>query len=69
MVLCHLHHVLPQDYHVTDKPDNRYYLGGVHGFLYMSELVHAEVKALSDTPALFYPHPLFEIFGELAARK
>ena len=38
------------------------------GFVYMSEQVHGELKAYSDAPALFSPHPLFENFGERVAR-
>jgi len=34
----------------------------------MSEQVHGELKAYSDAPALFSPHPLFENFGERVAR-
>lgn len=38
------------------------------GFVYMSEQVHSELRAYSDAPALFSPHPLFENFGERVER-
>ena len=67
-VLCQLDNVEPHAHHLTDTPFTRYYLGVVDGFVYMSEQVHGELKAYSDAPALFSPHPLFENFGERVAR-
>ena len=67
-VLCQIDNVEPHELHLTDKPFNRYYLHSVDGFVYMSEQVHGELKAYSDAPALFSPHPLFENFGERVAR-
>ena len=63
-VLCQIDNVEPHEHHLTDKPFNRYYLRSVDGFVYMSEQVHSELRAYSDAPALFSPHPLFENFGE-----
>ena len=67
-VLCQIDNVEPHEHHLTDKPFNRYYLGVVDGFVYMSEQVHSELRAYSDAPALFSPHPLFENFGERVER-
>ena len=67
-VLCQIDNVEPHDHHLTDKPFNRYYLHSVDGFVYMSEQVHSELRAYSDAPALFSPHPLFENFGERVER-
>lgn len=67
-VLCQIDNVEPHEHHLTDKPFNRYYLSVVDGFVYMSEQVHGELKAYSNAPALFSPHPLFENFGERVAR-
>ena len=67
-VLCQIDNVEPHERHLTDKPFNRYYLGVVDGFVYMSEQVHSELRAYSDAPALFSPHPLFENFGERVER-
>ena len=65
-VLCQIDNVEPHEHHLTDKPFNRYYLHSVDG--YMSEQVHSELRAYSDAPALFSPHPLFENFGERVER-
>jgi len=67
-VLCQIDNVEPHERHLTDKPFNRYYLHSVDGFVYMSEQVHSELRAYSDAPALFSPHPLFENFGEQVER-
>ena len=67
-VLCQIDNVEPLEHHLTDKPFNRYYLHSVDGFVYMSEQVHSELRAYSDAPALFSPHPLFENFGERVER-
>ena len=67
-VLCQIDNIEPHERHLTDKPFNRYYLHSVDGFVYMSEQVHSELRAYSDAPALFSPHPLFENFGERVER-
>ena len=67
-VLCQIDNVEPHEHHLTDKPFNRYYLHSVDGFVYMSEQVHSELRAYSEAPALFSPHPLFENFGERVER-
>ena len=67
-VLCQIDNVEPHEHHLTDKPFNRYYLHSVDGFVYMSEQVHCELRAYSDAPALFSPHPLFVNFGERVER-
>ena len=67
-VLCQIDNVEPHEHLLTDKPFNRYYLHSVDGFVYMSEQVHSELRAYSDAPALFSPHPLFENFGERVER-
>ncbi len=63
-VICQIDNVEPHEHHIVDRPFNRYFLGAVDGFVYMSEQVHGELKAYTSAPALFSPHPLFENFGE-----
>ena len=62
-VICQIDNVEPHEHHLTDKMFNRYYLRSVDGFIYMSEQVHGELKAYTQAPALFSPHPMFEHFG------
>ena len=67
-VLCQIDNVEPHEHHIIDRPFNRYYLGAVDGFVYMSEQVHGELKEYTSAPALFSPHPMFENFGERVER-
>lgn len=62
-VLCQIDNVEPHERHLTDGSFNRWFLRSVDGFVYMSEQVHRELRAYTDAPALFSPHPLFENFG------
>ena len=67
-VLCQIDNVEPHEHHIIDRPCNRYYLGGVDGFVYMSEQVHRELREYTSAPAIFSPHPMFENFGERVER-
>ena len=67
-VLCQIDNVEPHEHHIIDRPCNRYYLGAVDGFVYMSEQVHRELREYSSAPALYSPHPLFDNFGSKIAR-
>ena len=67
-VVCQIDNVEPHEHHIIDKPCNHYYLGAVDGFVYMSEQVHGELKAYTQAPAIFSPHPMFENFGKAVER-
>ena len=67
-VICQIDNVEPHEHHLIDKPFNRYYLGAVDGFVYMSEQVGGELRAYTSAPAIFSPHPMFENFGERVER-
>ena len=62
-VVCQIDNVEPHEHHLIDKPFNRYYLGAVDGFVYMSEQVGGELRAYTSAPSIFSPHPMFEHFG------
>ena len=66
--VCQIDNVEPHEHHIIDKPCNHYYLGAVDGFVYMSEQVHGELKAYTQAPAIFSPHPMFENFGKAVPR-
>lgn len=68
-VICQIDNVEPHEHHLTDRVFNRYFLGSVDGFIYMSEQVHGELKRYTSAPALFSPHPMFEHFGERVNRE
>lgn len=67
-VICQIDNVEPHEHHIVDRPFNHWYLGAVDGFVYMSEQVHGELKAYTDAPAIFSPHPMFENFGDRVGR-
>ena len=67
-VVCQIDNVEPHEHHLIDKPFNRYYLGAVDGFVYMSEQVGGELRAYASAPAIFSPHPMFEHFGQRLER-
>ena len=67
-VICQIDNVEPHEHHLIDKPFNRYYLGAVDGFVYMSEQVGGELRAYTSAPAIFSPHPMFEHFGQRLER-
>lgn len=68
-ILCQVDNVEPHERHWVDRPFNRYFLGAVDGFIYMSDQVRGELRRYTQVPALFSPHPLFDNFGEKAGRE
>ncbi len=67
-VVCQIDNVEPHEHHLTDRLFNKYYLGAVAGFVYMSEQVGKELRRYTAAPALFSPHPMFENFGQRVDR-
>lgn len=67
--ICQIDNVEPHERHITDRIFNRYFLGSMDAFIYMSEQVHSELKEYTSAPALFSPHPMFENFGARVERK
>lgn len=68
-ILCQIDNVEPHEHHWVDRPLNRYFLGAVDGFIYMSDQVRGELRRYTQVPALFSPHPLFDNFGEKVGRE
>ncbi len=62
--ICQIDNVEPHEPHFFDRWFNRWFLGVMDGFVYMSEQVHRELAAYTSAPALFSPHPMFENYGE-----
>lgn len=67
-VICQIDNVEPHEHHFIDRPFNRWYLGAVDGYVYMSEQVRSELAAYTSAPMLFSPHPMFENFGSRVDR-
>ena len=62
--ICQIDNVEPHEPHFFDRWFNRWFLGAMDGFVYMSEQVHRELAAYTSAPALFSPHPMFENYGD-----
>lgn len=62
--ICQIDNVEPHEPHFFDSWFNRWFLGAMDGFVYMSEQVHRELEAYTSAPALFSPHPMFENYGQ-----
>ena len=64
-VLALLDNVIPHEHRPGDKTFTRYFVNSVDGFIYMSDQVKADLDRFTTTkPALFSPHPLFDVYGE-----
>lgn len=69
-VIVQVDNIVPHEHHPTDRMLNRYFIGGVDGFVYMSSQVKAELDTFTAAkPALFSPHPLFEGYGSAVPKR
>lgn len=65
-----LDNVIPHEQRFFDKPLTKYFLGGVNGFITMSDSVTADLLALKpDAKHILLPHPLYSHFGEKLPRE
>lgn len=65
-----LDNVIPHEQRFFDKPLTKYFLGGVDGFVTMSDSVTADLLALKpDAKHILLPHPLYSHFGETLPRE
>jgi len=69
-VLALLDNVIPHEHRPFDRTFTKYFVGSVDGFIYMSDQVKADLDQFTTTkPALFSPHPLFDVYGEKISRE
>ena len=65
-----LDNVIPHEQRFFDKPLTKYFLGGVDGFVTMSDSVTADLLTLKpDAKHILLPHPLYSHFGEKLPRE
>lgn len=65
-----LDNVIPHEQRFFDKPLTKYFLGGVDGFITMSDSVTADLLSLKpDAKHVLLPHPLYSHFGEKLPRE
>lgn len=69
-VLVLLDNVVPHEHRPFDRLFTKYFIGSADGFIYMSDQVKTDLDTFTTTkPALFSPHPLFDVYGEKTSRK
>ncbi|MDR1172561.1 MAG: glycosyltransferase [Bacteroidales bacterium] len=69
VILTQLDNVIPHEKHFYDRILTRYFVGSVHGFVYMSQQVKDDLDTFTTAkPAVFAPHPVFSNFGEKVPR-
>lgn len=63
-ILVQVDNIVPHEHHITDRILNRWFIGSVDGFVYMSQQVKDDLYTFTTTkPALFSPHPIYANFG------
>ncbi len=68
-ILALLDNVIPHEHRPFDRTFTKYFIVCVDGFIYMSAQVKADLEQFTTSkPALFSPHPLFDVYGEPAER-
>ena len=69
-VLALLDNVVPHEKRPLDGLFTRYFVGSADGFIYMSEQVKSDLDRFTTAkPALFAPHPLFDVYGDPVPRE
>lgn len=68
-ILVQVDNIVPHEHHITDRMLNRWFIGSVDGFVYMSQQVKDDLDTFTTAkPALFSPHPIYANFGEAVAK-
>lgn len=69
-VIVQVDNIVPHEHNITDRIFNKYFVGSVDGFVYMSSQVKADLDGLGvEKPALFSPHPIFTGYGRPVPRE
>lgn len=69
-IICIADNIIPHEKRFGDKPFTKYFIQPIDGFITMSEKVLADLRLFDDkTAAQFVPHPLYDNFGSIVAKK
>lgn len=63
-IICIADNVIPHEKRPGDKPFTRYFIKPIDAFITMSEKVMHDLKEITQKPAHFVTHPLYDNFGE-----
>ncbi len=62
-VIAIVDNMIPHEKRIGDKLFTKYFVGGVDGFLTMSQKVQKDVQAFTNKPTCIAPHPIYDHFG------
>jgi len=63
-IVCIADNVIPHEKRPGDRIFTRFFTGGPHAFVVMSNEVMQDLRQFTQKPALLLPHPLYDNFGE-----
>lgn len=63
-VIAIVDNMVPHEKRIGDKLFTKYFVGGVDGFLTMSNKVQQDVKVFTNKPSCIAPHPIYDHFGD-----
>lgn len=63
-ILCIADNVIPHEKRPGDAQFTKYFLKPVHAFITMSKDVLHDLQMITNKPAMFSPHPLYDNYGE-----
>ena len=63
-VIAIVDNMIPHEKRVGDHFFTKYFVGGVDGFLTMSNKVQRDVKTFTNKPSCVSPHPIYDHFGD-----
>ncbi len=68
-IVCIADNVIPHEHRPGDKQFTRFFIKPVDAFITMSRDVLRDLQRITDKPALFTPHPVYDNYGEPLDKK
>ncbi len=59
-----VHNLIPHEKRPGDAVLNRYFVNSCDAFITLSKEVLADIRQLTNKPAVFAPHPVYDSFGD-----
>jgi len=67
-VIAIVDNMIPHEKRIGDQLFTKFFVGGVDGFLTMSNKVQNDVKTFTNKPTCVSPHPIYDHFGEAMSK-
>lgn len=67
-VIAIVDNMIPHEKRIGDQLFTKFFVGGVDGFLTMSNNVQKDVKTFTNKPSCVSPHPIYDHFGEAMSK-